>query len=178
MKNKSIFQQIIQYLVSLTFIIWLVSYVCRHLLVYQMFEPRELQLRSFFSVDSLKYVFEIILPILVTNIISYSIFLVLFIIFIATTDLKLKNEGWLFITLLVVLVTGPFEIFLLTKDYSIISLIYNGSQDYSMILELIRKRITILSSFSLIEIFAYFAVIYLIIAKPLVKKDEIKRERT
>lgn len=178
MKNRSTFQQIIQYLVALTFIVWLGSYISRHLIIYQMFEPKELQLRSFYALDSLKYVFDIILPILVTNIISYSLFIVLFIIFLLTAKLKLRNEGWLFISVLIVFVTAPFEIFLLTKDYSIINSIYAGSQDVSMILELIKKRITLLSSFSLIEIFSFCAIVYLTIAKPFIKNDEIKRERT
>jgi hypothetical protein len=177
MKNNSALQSIIKYLLVTSFIIWFGSYVSRHLIVFQMFEPRELELRSIFKTESLNSVFQIILPILVTNIISYLSFLLLFIIYIFTSKISLGNEGWLFISMLIILVTAPFEIFLLIKDYSIISLIYNETSKPLIVLELIRKRITILNSFSLIEIFSYLAVVFLVITKPLVKSREAKRER-
>jgi hypothetical protein len=178
MKNNFTIQSIIKYLLVLSFILWVGSYICRHLLIYQMFEPKELELRSIFTSENLNSVFFVILPIIVTNIISYSAFLLLFIIYLITSKLSLRNEGWLFISMLIIFVTAPFEIYLLTKDYSIVSLIYREIKDPIAILDLIRKRITILSSFSLIEIFSYLAVVFLVITKPLVKSHEAKRERT
>jgi len=178
MKNKSILLSIIKYLLALSFVIWLGSYVSRHLLIYQMFEPTELELKSIFKPENLENIFIVILPILVTNIISYSAFVLLFIVYLIISKISIKNEGWLFISMLIIFVTSPFEIYLLLKDYSIVSLIYGRTTDSLTILDLIRKRITILSSFSLIEIFSYLVVVFLVITKPLVKSHEAKRERT
>ncbi|OGU66612.1 MAG: hypothetical protein A2499_12690 [Stygiobacter sp. RIFOXYC12_FULL_38_8] len=178
MKNNNLFLKIVQFLLVGSFIFWLGSYISRHLVVYQLFEPEGLVLRSVYDVENLKTVWITISPLIVSNIIAFPIFVVLYAIYLIVSKDSLKKEGWLFISTLIILVTAPFEIFLLLKDYKIISLIYSSVIDSNKVLELVRERITILSSFSLIEIFSYLAIIFLTILKPLSKSDENKREGT
>lgn len=176
--KKNIALTVIQYLLVVSFIVWVGSYVTRHILVFQLFEPKEMELRSVYSIENLGVVFYTLLPVLVTNLISFGLFIILFIIYLIISKSNLRKEGWLFITVLIVFITAPFEVFLQLKDYRIIMLIYENLSNPSEILDLIRKRITVLSSFSLIEIFSYLAIVFLVIIKPLTKSDEAKRERT
>lgn len=178
MKNTNLFLKIVQFLLISSFIFWLGSYISRHLVIYQLFEPEGLVLRSLYNTDNLKTIWITISPLIVTNLIAFPTFILFFITYIIVSKTSLKREGWLFISAIIILVTAPFEIFLLLKDYKIISLIYSSTFDSNKVLELVRERLNILSSFSLIEIFSYLAIVFLTILKPLSKSDENKREGT
>jgi hypothetical protein len=70
------------------------------------------------------------------------------------------------------LITAPFEIYLLTIDYKIAtSVFYNPDFDSTYILNLTIERFKVLSSFPIIEVFIYFAIIYLFIFQSLKKKS-------
>jgi len=176
MKNSKLLVKLNLFLIVVTSIIWLGSYIARHLAVYQLFEPKGLVLRDIYSLQNLSPVLETLSPLLVTALITYPLFIILFIIYLFISKINLKYEGWLFICVLIIFITMPFEVFLLLKDYKIVKLILMDNSDLIKIVDLLRERITILSSFSLIEIFSYFAVIFLSIFKPLRKTNEIKRE--
>ncbi len=150
-------------------IIWLGGYVARQLVIYQFFEPDNLQLVDEFRSNSSTSTLRIVQPLLVMNIISYGAFLLLLISFIITSKLNFKKYGWLFICFAIIFITSPFEIYLLSIDYKIVGLILNDNFDHLIIFELLKKRIEILSSFSLIEIFAFFGIIYLSVFQPLKK---------
>lgn len=172
MKNNNLLQKIVLFLLVSSFIIWLGSYISRHLVIYQLFEPEGLILRSVYDLKNLNSVWLVTSPLIVTNLISFPIFLVLFLVYLFVSKISFKREGWLFISTLIILITAPFELFLLLKDYKIVSYIYAAAIDSEKILELVRERINILSSFSHIEIFSYLAIIFLSILKPLSKSNE------
>lgn len=169
MENLTKTSKLILYLTSLFFVLWLGGYVARHLAIYQFFEPENLELRTNFNNLSLQSHLYLILPLIVFNILTYIFFLIFFIIFLSISKINLKFEGWLLIITLIIIITAPFEIFLLIKDYEISKSIYYNLQDSMTIINMIRERITILSSFSLIEIFSYCGVLFLVIFKPLRK---------
>ncbi|KAF0153420.1 MAG: hypothetical protein FD143_235 [Ignavibacteria bacterium] len=169
MKNNNLFHKFNLFLVVSSFIIWLGTYIARHLAIYQLFEPDGLVLRSVFNQENLSTVWITILPLFVTTLISFPLFILLFIVYLFISKRNLRNEGWLFISFLIITVTAPFEFFLMVKDYHIVTLILSNAADPMNILYLVRERITILSSFPLIEIFSYLAIVFLTIFKPLSK---------
>lgn len=152
--------------------LWLGGYLVRQLVMYQFFEPDGLSLRIIYNLSNIPAVLVTISPILVFNIISFTIFLISFIFFLFISKVKLKNEGWLFISLIIISITAPFEIFLLFKDYDIISGILWLNSQPDIIVELIKQRMIVFSSFSLIEIFSYLSIIFLFIFKPLRRTNE------
>lgn len=178
MKNNTIFVKVIQFLLIVSLIIWLGGYISRHLVIYQLFEPEGLVLRPNYNLENLNVVWNTISPLLVLNLVSFPLFILFYLSYLFFSKINLKKEGWLFISTIVILITAPFEIYLLIKDYEIIRLIYSSVSNSENVLNLIRERINILSSFSLIEIFSYLAIVFLTILKPLSKTDEIKREGT
>lgn len=169
--KKNILSKILLSLCLTSFLIWLGSYISRQLLVYQLFEPINLELKSLYNVQNLMGILETVLPILVINLISYPSFLVLFFFYIFSSKIKIKNEGWLFIILMIVIITAPFELYLTLLDYKIVSLLYAGTFDSNAVVELIRERIVVLSSFPMIEVFSYIAAIFIAVFKPLRKNE-------
>ena len=152
--------------------LWLGGYVARHFVMYQLFDPETQLLRTNYQISSLPNVLITILPLFVYNIITYTVFIVTFILFLFFSKIKLKYEGWLFIIMLIVFICAPFEIFLLLKDYKIAVIINSGSFNPKDVVELIKERIEILNSFSLVEIFSYIGIIALAVFRPLRKKYE------
>jgi hypothetical protein len=172
MKNNNILYKTFLFLTVLAGLIWLGGYIARMLITFQLFEGNQFELKSVFSGDYLRAAFYTINSAITYNLITYPVFLISFFTFFIISKLSLKNNGWLFISLILILITAPFEIYLLTIDYSIATTVfYNPGFDVTNILGLTIERFRVLSSFPIIEVFIYFAIIYLFIFQPLKKKS-------
>ncbi len=157
-------------------VLWLGAYLTRLMLTYQLFEPKDYILKAYVTPENLSGILITLGAAVSTTMILYITFIVSFVLFLISSKVSLKKNGWLFITALIVLVTLPFEVYLMTVDYSIIDKIYFSSFDAQSILNLFVKRLKTLSSFSLVEIFSYFAAVYFVLFQPLTKRDVIKNE--
>jgi hypothetical protein len=173
MDKLSKFSKIFLFLTLVFGVLWLGGYLTRQLVVYQFFNPEDLSIRSLYNNNNLDAAIKTIAPIFVSNLVLYIAFLITFLVFFFTAKINLKIEGWLFFISLIILITAPFEIYLTVKDYKIISDIYlSADVSASTILNNIKERMQLLSSFSLIEILSFIGIIFLIIFKPLRKANE------
>lgn len=173
MNKLSKFSKIILFLSYVFGVLWLGGYLTRQLAVYQFFNPEDLSLRSVYNNQNLDAAIKTIAPIFVSNLILYLSFLITFLVFIFTAKIKFRLEGWLLFITLIVLITAPFEIYLTVRDYKIISDIYLSADVSAVtILNQIKERMQLLSSFSIIEIFSFIGIIFLVIFKPLRKANE------
>lgn len=167
MQNLNKISKIFLYVCTLSGILWFGGYLSRILLTYQLFEPRDFVLKSYVTDQNLGGIFYTLNSSVTFTLILYLVFLVSFILFISTSGIKLKEEGWLFVILLIVLITAPFELYLMTLDYQIATKVFYSAFVPKDILAIYIKRMKLLSSFPLIEIFSYCAILFLIIFKPL-----------
>ncbi|MCU7514526.1 MAG: hypothetical protein HF300_18340 [Ignavibacteria bacterium] len=167
MQNLNKISKIILYVCTLSGILWFGGYLSRILLTYQLFEPRDFVLKSYVTDQNLGGIFYTLNSSVTFTLILYLVFLVSFILFISTSGIKLKEEGWLFVILLIVVITAPFELYLMTLDYQIATKVFYSAFVPKDILAIYIKRMKLLSSFPLIEIFSYCAILFLIIFKPL-----------
>ena len=172
MKKQSIISKVILFITITSFILWLGSYIIRNIVIYQLFEPLTLDLRFIYNEQNLNAVFHIILPLITFNLVTYISFILFFIMFLLSAGINLKNEGWLFISTMIILITMPFEGYLSFYDYKIVNFIVYHNSNVLDIINLIRERITKLSSFSFIEFFSYLAIIFLTLFKPFRKVNE------
>ena len=148
-------------------IIWLGTYVLRLSLSYQLFEQNEFVIQSNLTPENILGFLSIFIIAVKTTSICYLIFITSYLAFISTTKFKLKQNGWLFITTVIIFLTLPFEIYLMTIDYKIIQIMSISSFLVGDIINLIVKRFTSLDGFPLMEIFAYFSIVYFVIFQPL-----------
>lgn len=170
MNNLPKIAKIFYYIFFLSLSLWLGSYASRIFTSYQLFEPTELLLKSFYNSDFLYQVFYTINPIILIHCISFIIMILSFTFFLLFSKLNLKINGWLFISTVFIYLSLPFEIYLMTIDYNIFKNVFYGLKDNQFILQLIIKRIKVLSSFPLIEILFYCAILFLFLFRPLTKK--------
>jgi hypothetical protein len=170
MNNLNGFSKFILFITCLSGSLWLGSYVTRLSTAYSLFEETDFILKPYYNNGNLSEVFITLLPVYTTTFISYIIFFLFFIIFLMISRISLKQNGWFFITTVLIIATFPFEAYLMTIDWKILSLIKSESFNPDDIVNLIKDRFNIFSSFPVIEIFSYFAIIFLIIFKPLTKE--------
>lgn len=170
MENQNKISKTFLFITVLSFVIFLGSYLTKLNLLSQFFDAETMNLKSIYEGSDLSLVMKSLLPSFSVSMISFVVFVLFFIISILVTKIILRNEGWLFITIIILLITVPIEIFLLIKfDLPIINELMQVSIRYDYILSLMKNRIMILGPFPLILLFSYFVIIYLSLFKPLQK---------
>ena len=171
MKNISTISKVFAVLSLIAAAIWVGSYLSRVFLVYQLFEGPDLILKSYITNENVNGILFSILPSFVVHFIAFIVMFLSTIIFYLTSKINLRYNGWLFIILIAIIITTPFEIYLMLIDYKIIMMLNNGSFDSNTVISLLRDRIKDLSSYSIVAILTYLSFYYFIVFQPLTKKD-------
>lgn len=152
--------------------LWIGAYLSRLFLSYQLFEAQDLSLKPYINQSNLAGIMTTMLPAITTTFILFICFIIFFILFISISRINLRNNGWLFIISIIILITSPFEVYLMTIDYTILVQLNNNIFNNTEIVELFVKRIKVLGSFPLIEIFCYLSFYYFLLFRPLTKTNE------
>lgn len=156
---------------SISCILWIGSYLLRMILSYQLFDETISSYRGFVNDQNLSGILVALNPAVITTFILFAVFIIFYFLFLFTSGLNLRKNGWLFIITVLVIVTAPFEIYLMTIDYQIYSKVASGIFQDSEIITLLMKRLKNLSSFPFIEILSYCAIIILAVFKPMTRED-------
>ena len=175
MKNTNLLSKIFLYICALSGILWVGGYFARLIYTYQLFERTDFILKSFLNEQNLPGIFTVLNAGVILTSILYIIFIISFVLFVITSRLNLKENGWLFVIIVLVLITAPFEIYLMTIDHKLIDMVYSASVNANDLIALTIKRFKVFGSFSIIELVSYFAIAYLFIFQPL-KMEKKKQE--
>jgi hypothetical protein len=170
MKNISILSKIFAVLALISAAIWVGSYLSRLFLVYQLFEGPDLILRGYINNENINGILFSIYPSFVLHFTAFIIMFITTILFYSTSKINLRFNGWLFIILIAIVITTPFEIYLMLIDYKVIMMLYSNSFDSNTVINLLRDRIKDLSSYSIVVILTYLSFYYFIIFQPLTRK--------
>jgi hypothetical protein len=171
MKNLNKFAKIFMYLACLSGSLWVGSYLTRLFVSYQLFQEQDFLLKEYYNEQNIGAVLKTLLPAVSTTFILYLIFIVTFVVFLISSKLSLKNNGWLFIITALVFITFPFEVYLMTIDYKIILILNSDFFAANDALGLIISRFKLLGSFPIIHILCYFAIVFLVIFQLLKAKS-------
>lgn len=178
MKTISKLSKTFLYISALSCAIWVGAYVTRLLMVYNIYEfdGINLFLRPFYN-NNLHHVLNSFLPLFSTTLVLYPVFIITFVLFLISSRLNLRRNGWLFMITVLVFITMPFEIYLMTFDYRIFNTIYyNSGFDINTAFDLITKRIQILNTFPIIEVLCYCSILFLAIFRPFTKGLKITEQ--
>ena len=172
MKNLKTFPKILLFFVVLSGALWLGSYFTRLVISYQIFSGTDFTLRNYVNDQNLGGILKSFEPAVISTIVLYLVFIISYILFITTSKISLKENGWLFIITIIVILTLPFEIYLCTIDYKMIGILNTAGFNPRKVLDLIINRFKIFSSFPVIEIFCFAAIVFFLLFQPLKKKKE------
>ena len=170
MKNKKLTANLAASLALLSGSVWFGVYLLRMFICYRIFDV-DMNFIGNLNTQNLSGFLFALTPVINTTFVTYIIFIVIFSIFLFTSKISLKKNGWLFIITLIVYITLPFEAYLMTIDYKmILELNYSIHVNVDYVTGLIKDRFENLSSFPIIIIFSYCAAYFFLIFKPLMQK--------
>lgn len=171
MKKMSTLSKIFAVIALISGSIWVGAYLTRLFTVYQLFEGADLTIKGYINDNNLNGILFSLLPIIVVHFAAFIIMIVTIGIFYFTSKLKLRYNGWLFIIVVAIIITLPFEVYLMLIDYKVIVSLNSGSFDGMRIISLLRDRIKDLSSFSIVALLTYISFFYFIVFQPLTKDN-------
>jgi len=163
--------KIFQYLSVIFGAVWLGANLSRTMLTFYMFQGNQFQLKPFIDSSFLQAVFYILNPLISLSAIAYALFFISLLLYVFTSSLKLKQNGWLFIIVILVVTLAPFEFYLINLDYKILMSVFYSVFDPKTILDATIARYKVLGSFPLIHLFSFLAIIYLFVFQPLTKNE-------
>ena len=172
MKNLTKLSKTFLFITILSGALWMGSYLLRLFIVNWLFEENFIS-KAYINEQNLPGILTSLTPALVTPLILYIVFVLSFILFLATSKISLKQKGWLFIITILVFITFPFEIYLISIDYKILSFLLSENFNSSEVIKLVVDRFKIFGGFPLIELFCYSAIIFLVLFRPLEAKPKI-----
>ncbi len=176
MESINKFSKLILYFCFTSGLLWLGSYITRLTVAYQLFQGNYFNLKSYITNLNLSGILTALNGEILLEVSLYILFIITFLIFLISSKISLKQNGWLFIITLIVFVTFPFELYLITIDYKILTEVYSAGFNANQVLNLYIERFKVLGSFPIIEVLCYFAVIFLILFKPFKMKEKISYE--
>lgn len=166
-KQKTHFT-VLTFLTSIASIIWIGSYISRFSVFYNIFSGPELTINSFLNNEALYGLLYGMYAPLGTSIFSYFVFLVFFYLTIFSSGLSLKRHGWLFISLIMVTLTAPLELYLVWKyDLEIFFRVYSTKFNPQEIIDFYITRIKTFSFMPFVMILTVITLFGLFIFRPL-----------
>ena len=171
MKSNSTLSKIFAVLSLMAASIWVGSYLSRLFVVYNLFEGQDLVLQKYITNENINGILLSLLPSILVHFIAFIVMILSALLFYFTNKVNLRFNGWLFIILIAVIITVPFEIYLMTIDYRIITMLNGTSFNSVTVIELLKDRIQNLSSYPIVAILTYLSFYYFIVFQPLIKKE-------
>jgi hypothetical protein len=169
MELKKIHTKIYLFLLILASLFWLGGSIYRAIIAYTLFEPFSLIVKSQITYDILRQTLKLIGNINVYVLISYPIVLLTFVLFVRSTRVSLKKEGWLFMITMILVLFFPIEIYLSYLDINFTLMVLFSNFDTNLALSLLIQRISALGGLPAIGSLCYFTSIWLAIFQPLKK---------
>ncbi len=171
MELNKVHTKLLLFILILSTIFWLGGTIYRAIIAYTLFEPFSLIVKSDISYDILRQTLKLIGNINVYILISYPIVLVTFFLFLKSSKVILKKEGWLFMIMMILILFFPVESYLIYLDINFTYMVLFFDFDTNLALSLLIQRIAALGGLPLIGSLCYFTSIYFAIFQPLRRND-------
>ena len=171
MENLSKLAKFFLFLTMAAFALWFGSYITRMTLSLQLFHGTHFELKDIVQHSNFDAISLMLAPAIAISVLSYFAMVICFILFVLTSKLNMKMNGWLFISTVLVLTTAPFELYLIFKyDKPFVDTAFWGIGNAQFYIQLIIDRFKVLGSFPIIEIFSFLTIAVLFMFKPFRKK--------
>jgi hypothetical protein len=168
---KTTGSKIALFLLVVGVIFWLGWINIRAILGNELLEPGTLNLKQGLPPDAERAVFDLLARSSILTIISYLVVFVSSIVYLATTTLKFKENGWLLMVAILFYIFTPVEIYTTYLDTKSVLLWFFSSPSLQELRELLLKRIGALSGLPVIALLCYYTIIGLIVWHPFTKKS-------
>jgi hypothetical protein len=169
MELNKISTKIYLFILIVAVIFWLGGSIYRAIVAYTLFEPFSLVIKSEITYDILRQTLKLIGNINVYLLISYPVVLISFVLFVKSSKANIRNEGWLFMITMILILFFPIEVYLSYLDINYTLLVLFSDFDTNIALSLLIQRIAALGGLPAIGFLSYFTAIWFAIFQPLKK---------
>ena len=172
MKKKFQLSNLFFIVLLVVFSIWLGSSLSRTFFTYNIFQSPNLELRHFLTDDILKHVLVVHQPLVTTTALSFALLFITFWLYLFTSRMSLKTNGWLFIATGLFILFSVLEVYMTIKDFQLINLLYENTFDQERVMEIILLRYSKFGSYLIAELLSAVFIIVLFVVKPFIKKEK------
>jgi hypothetical protein len=158
-------------LLAIAAIFWLGAINIRALIGNELLIYDQFQFRTSIPPDRENTLFQLISNASLVVIISYAVVLISAVWFAATTNLKIKENGWLLMCYILFFIFVPVEVYTYIVDIKFMLLFRSNPPNHDELLRLFGQRLGALSGVPVIALLCYYSIIPIIIFKPLRKKS-------
>ncbi len=163
-------------LLIISAVFWLGGINVRTLIGNELLDYDQFDFRTSIPPDRENTLFQMISNASLVVVISYVIVLISAIWYIASTKLKMRDNGWLLMSAILFFMFVPVEIYTNYLDVRFMILFQQGPPNHDELLKLFGERIGAFRGVPVIAVLCYYTIIPLAIFRPLFKKKEVNAE--
>jgi|SRR4030095_3873079 len=164
-------------LLLISAVFWLGAINIRALIGNELLNYDQFDFRTSIPPDRENTLFQLVANSSIVIASSYTIVLLSAILFISTTNLKLKENGWLLMSAILFFVFSPAEIYTCYLDIKFVLLFYSSPPNHDGLLKLFGERLGALSGMPVIAVFCYYTIIPIAVFRPLRKKESDEEKK-
>lgn len=163
-------------LLVISAVFWLGGINVRTLIGNELLDYDQFDFRTSIPPDRENTLFQMISNASLVVVISYVIVLISAIWYIATTKLKMRENGWLLMSAILFFMFAPVEIYTNYIDVRFMILFHQGPPNHDELLKLFGERLGAFRGVPVIAVLCYYTIIPIAIFRPLRKNKEINAE--
>ncbi|HEY3250546.1 MAG TPA: hypothetical protein VGK25_05455 [Ignavibacteria bacterium] len=157
-------------------VFWLGGVNIRALVGNELLNYDQFDFRTSIPPDRENALFQMISNSSIVIVISYFFVFVSAIWFMATTKLKIKENGWLLMCAVLFFIFVPAEAYTNYLDIKFALLFHSHPPNHDELLKIFGERLGALSGVPVIALFCYYSIIPIVVFKPL-RKNIVKGEK-
>lgn len=164
-------------LLIISAVFWLGSINVRTLIGNELLDYDQFDFKTSIPPDRENTLFQMMSNASLVVVISYAIVLITAIWFLATTKLKMKENGWLLMSAILFFIFVPVEIYTNYLDVRFMLLFHSNPPNHDGLLKLFGERLGGLSGIPVIAVFCYYTIIPIAVFRPLRKPAKEESEK-
>lgn len=157
--------------IIITAIFWLGGINIRAMVGYYLLQVGTLDFKPVLHPYVERAVFSLVAQSSIVIDVAYICLWIAGLVYLRTTKLQLKENGWLMICAILFYLFTPVEIYTMILDFKMWHLEYLGSDDLVEFRKLFIHRLAALSGVPMIALLSYYTVIIVVVIQPLRRKS-------
>lgn len=165
-------------LLIISAVFWLGGINIRTLIGNELLDYDQFDFRTSIPPDRENTIFQLLSNASLVVVISYVMVLISAIWFIASTKLKMRENGWLLMSAILFFMFVPVELYTNYLDVRFMILFHQGPPNHDDLLKIFGERLGAFRGVPVIAVLCYYTIIPIAVFRPLLKtkvKDEEKK---
>lgn len=155
------------FVLGISWIVWVGTSNMRTLIGSDLLEPGTMRLLEYIAPDAEREIYRLLSMTALVTMVSYGLVLISAAVVLARSPWKLKENGWLMMSAILLYLFVPVEMFCMLLDARMVYLEFFTAEGNSAFRELFLARIGALSGAPFVAMFCYYGIVALAVFQPL-----------